>query len=68
MEATQHSVEISIDTAFLDMITGTKQSSWTAEISLNSYPIQFKLDTGAEFTAVSDEVFSSLCNAKLQKA
>ena len=68
MGANQHSVETSIDTAFLDVMTGTKQSSWTANISLNSHPIQFKLDTGAEVTAISDKVFSSLCNAKLQKA
>ena len=34
---------------------------------MNSHPIQFKLDTGAEVTAVSDKVLSSLCNAKLQK-
>ena len=64
MGASQHCVKTNIDTAFLDVMTGTKQSSWTAEISLNSHPTQFKLDTGAEVTAVSDDVFSSLCNAK----
>lgn len=49
-----------IDTAMLCMIIGTKQSSWTVEISLNNHPIQFKLEMGAEVTAVSDKVFSSL--------
>ena len=68
--ANQHSVhsETSIDSAFLDVMTGTDQSSWTVEISMNNHLIQFKLDTGAEVTAVSDQVFSSLCNVKLQKA
>ena len=69
MGANQHSVhsETSIDTAFLDVMTGTDQSSWTVEISLTNHLIQFKLDTGAEVTTVSDQVFSSLCNIKLQK-
>ena len=54
----------SIDTAFLDVTIGTKQSSWTAEISLTNHPIQH---TGVEVTAIFDKVFSSLYNAKLQK-
>ena len=37
MGANQHSVETSIDTAFLDVMTGTKQSPWTGKISLNSH-------------------------------
>ena len=53
-----------IDTAFLDGTIGTKQSSWTAEISLTNHPIQH---TGVEVTAIFDKVFSSLYNAKLQK-
>ena len=64
MGASQYCVKTNIDTAFLDVMTGTKQSCWTAEISLNSHPTQFKLDTVAEVTAVSDDVFSNLCNAK----
>ena len=59
--------ETNIDTAFLDVLTGNQQSSWTAEISLNNQLIQFKLDTGAEVTVVSDRVFTSLQNTKIQK-
>ena len=49
-------------------MTGTQQSSWTAEICLNNQLIQFKLDTGAEVTAGSDSVFNSLQITKMQKA
>ena len=63
-EGKSNSVETSIDTAFLDVTIGTKQSSWTAEISLTNHSIQH---TGVEVTAIFDKVFSSLYSAKLQK-
>ena len=62
------SSETSMDTAFLDVMIGDQSSSWTVEIRLNNHPILFKLDTGAEVTAVSEKVFANLKNTKLQKA
>lgn len=68
--ASQHNIssETSSDTAFLDVMTGDQNSSWTEEIYVNNHSIQFKLDTGAEVTAVSEKVFANLKNIKLQKA
>ena len=70
MGASQHCVssETSIDTSFLDVLTENQKVSWTVNIFLNNHPIDFKLDTGAEVTAVSEDVFASLQNVKLQKA
>ena len=54
--------------AFLDTIHETKGTSWTAPIEINGQEIVFKLDTGAEATAVSIKTFRTLSKVKLQKS
>ena len=75
--ATQHSVDTtdsldathsSTDTTFLDVVQTGNNTVWTATIQLNQQQITFKLDTGAEVTAVSQRVYESLPNVKLQKS
>ena len=53
---------------FLDTIHETKGTSWTAPIKINGQEIVFKLDTGAEATAVSMKTFRTLSNVKLLKS
>ena len=70
MEASKCNIssETSIDTAFLDVMTGNQNLSWKEEIYLNKHPIQFKLDTAAEVTAISETTFANIKNTQLQKA
>ena len=49
--------ELSSDTAFLGSMGANTQSPWTAEILLNQVKVSFKLDTGAEVTAISDDTY-----------
>jgi len=53
-------------TRYLDCIATTQQKTWTATILVGGKPTLFKLDTGAEVTAVSDNFFRT-CTAQLQK-
>ena len=54
--------------SFLDTIHETKGTSWTAPIKINGQEIVFKLDTGAEATAMSAKTFKTLKNTKLWKS
>ena len=49
--------ELSLDTAFLDMMTTEPETTWNTTVTLNTKPVEFKLDTGAAVTAISEEVF-----------
>ena len=40
---------------------------WNASNILNSLPVEFKIDTGADVTVVSNETFAKLSNVVLQK-
>ena len=44
---------------FLDTIkitpTHSKDNQWMIELLLNGKPVQFKIDTGADVTAISEE-------------
>ena len=51
---------------YLDCITSTQPKTWTATIIVGGKPALFKLDTGAEVTAVSDQFYQE-CSAPLQK-
>ena len=60
--------ELSLNTAFLGAVTSAKAaSSWHVTISLNDTGIAFKLDTGAEVTAISEETHEILKRPKLTK-
>ena len=78
-KASQHSVDVdtftSADsthstydlTTFLDVIHTGNKAVWTATLKVNQQEVVFKLDTGAEVTAISETVYKSLDNISLQK-
>lgn len=53
-------VEEPYDTAFLDTITDSEQKGWTTVLIINGKQISFKLDTGAEVTAISKNTWKEL--------
>ena len=55
---------ITLKENYLDTLTALEQSltSWTTTIRVNSTDILFKLDTGAEVTAISKKAFLSIEN------
>ena len=54
--------------SFLDTIQEVGGTSWIATIKINSQEIVFKLDTGAEATAISTRTYNTLKNITLQKS
>ena len=59
------SSESHLDTAFLDTVSSTEETSWLAKIQLCGQVTEFKLDTGAEVTAISEHIFHGLGKQKL---
>ena len=59
--------ELSLESAFLDVMTTKPETTWNITVTLNSKPVKFKLDTGAAVTAISEEVFKTIPTAQLQK-
>ena len=53
------------NSSFLDTIHETADTSWTAPIKIDGQEIIFKLDTGAEATAMSTKTFETLKNIEL---
>ena len=62
-----HSQESHLDTAFLDTLTDKSSISWHEQIMLNGKLIPFKLDTGAEVTAITSDTYHSLQSVELNK-
>ena len=58
--------ELSLDTAFLGTVTTEQESSWTISLQLGKTEIPFKLDTGAEVTAISEESYQKLAKVAMQ--
>ena len=54
------------DSAFLDTVTGDTKNTWSAHVAVNGKQLPFKLDTGAEVTAVSKEAWETLGKPALQ--
>ena len=52
--------EESSEESHLDCITSNQTTTWKATIKVGAHPTLFKLDTGAEVSAVSEEVFWTL--------
>ena len=48
------------DESYLDCVTSNLTTTWKATIKVGTHPTVFKLETGAEVTAVSEEVFLRL--------
>lgn len=64
--ASAHEVEAQ-ETAFLGTLTSNGDTSWTSTLRIAGKRIQFKLDTGAEVTAISESTYQKLSKIPLQK-
>ncbi len=66
---TMAEVEVSTDEEeiFLGAVTSKKDNTWTVTVQLQQKDIQFKMDTGAEVTVISDKVYNSLPEVQLSK-
>ncbi len=50
-----------LDTAFLDVTSlSTQESAWFADIKVGKHDVTFKLDTGAEVTAVYEKTYKQI--------
>ena len=58
--------ELCLDAAFLGTVVSKQESSWTIELLLGNKQIPFKLDTGAEVTAISEEAYRTLQKVSMQ--
>ena len=54
-----------LDVAFLDTLSSTHESAWLAKVKLCDQDTVFKLDTGAEVTAIPEQSFKRLGEQKL---
>ena len=48
-----------LNTSYLDTIANRKPTSWTVEVSVGSQVMNFKIDTGAKVTAISEQAYQS---------
>ena len=58
---------VSDDTAYLDAMGDSQQDTWSVKIYVGSQEATFKIDTGAEVTAISKKLYKSLRSPALQK-
>ena len=59
--------EVCLDDAFLDAVGTNTEKCWMASVLLENKTVSFKLDTGAEVTAVSEETFKMLPKTPLKQ-
>ena len=55
-----------VDTAFLDTLSQNSSETWRVKLRLCGQMLEFKIDTGAEVTAISDAAFRTLRGSKLK--
>ena len=60
--------EMDDEAAYLDEVGAGEQSAWCAKIHVNDYSCDFKLDTGAEVTAVTEDLYLQLGKPELKQA
>jgi len=60
--------EEDLDLAFLNAVVSADEPSWTANIRVNGETMKFKVDTGAEVTAVTKLALTQLGNVQLHPA
>ena len=58
--------ELSLDTAFVGTVSSKQQLSWTTTLLVKGKEVTFKIDTGAEVTAISEDTFRQLRGVRLQ--
>jgi len=63
-------VYLSADTVYLDTVSNAAANQWNVTVLVGSNPVKFKVDTGAEVTALSEETFRTFTNQvrQLQKS
>ena len=66
-KASASASQVSLDCAFLDTVGDSSTSCWTTQVLLQNKMVTFKLDTGAEVTAVSEATFKSLTEVVLKQ-
>lgn len=60
--------ELTLDSFYLNTVEDSQDSkSWTTQVTVNQVVLNFKLDTGAEVTAISEQAFKSLGSPELQQ-
>lgn len=59
-EPTEECTDDPTDTAFLDTLTDNDTKGWISTITINGKQLPFKLDTGAEVTAISKNTWKEL--------
>ena len=55
--------ELYSDTVYLDAVNRDNEKQWNVEVLVETDPVPFKVDTGAEVTALSDTTFNSIQNS-----
>ena len=58
--------ETQLDSAYLDTLTTNSQSTWMVDVKLEGTEHCFKMDTGAEVTAITEEAYSTIGKPKLE--
>lgn len=58
--------ENTLDTAFLDTVESSSETAWFAKIQPGDQETLFKLDTGAEVTAISQQAYQQVGEPQLQ--
>ena len=60
---------VDIDSKFLDTVCETSgQMAWVVPVFVDKQILDFKVDTGAEVTAISHLSYKELCGASMSKA
>ena len=60
--------EISMDSAYLSTLSGELESIWSTTLRLEGTNVKFKLDTGAEVTAIREETYQALRGIHLMES
>ena len=68
LEVTAGQSEEDIDVTYLSAIVSEKDSCWTINIEINGKPMIFKLDTGAEVTAITESTLAKIRQCKTQSS
>ena len=68
METTDDDDPAFLDAAFLGMVHTRASTVWMSSVKLGGKKVRFKLDTGAEVTAISDSTYQTLQGVKLKPA
>ena len=59
-EPTEECINEPTNTAFLDTLTDNDTKGWTSTFTINGKQLPFKLDIGAEVTAISKNTWQEL--------